>query len=101
MMTQMREMEVLMAKERAELARQRNELQRLHSEIRHEIEVAQRDGLLNERLKTLQRKHQEVSNRKGGAPTADAEPERVTGETPTPQERPKDSGVLGRFFRKK
>ena len=60
MMRQMREMELQMAKERAELARQRNELQRLHSEIRHELEVAQRDAAVNERLKVLQRRHKEV-----------------------------------------
>lgn len=105
MMTQMREMEVQMAKERAEMARQRNELQRLHSEIRHEIEVAQRDGLLNERLRTLQRKHQEVSNRKGAAPDMAPPPSGSSGETqvPSPQERPKEasgSGVLRRFFGK-
>ena len=60
MMRQMREMELQMAKERAELARQRNELQRLHSEIRHELELAQRDAAVNERLKLLQRRHREV-----------------------------------------
>jgi hypothetical protein len=100
MMTQMREMEVQMARERAEMARQRNELQRLHSEIRHEIEVAQRDGLLNERLKTLQRKHQEVSNRKGSGPdpsleTAAAPPRPVA---PPPEPSRKDSSILRRFF---
>lgn len=99
MMTQMREMEVQMAKERAEMARQRNELQRLHSEIRHEIEVAQRDGLLNERLKTLQRKHQEVSNRKGGGPDPNAQVNQPAAEAPeqAPAAR-KDSGILRRFF---
>jgi hypothetical protein len=56
MMRQMREMEMQMSKERAELARQRNELQRLHSEIRHELELAQRDAAVNERLRMLQRR---------------------------------------------
>ena len=56
MMRQMREMELQMAKERAELARQRNDLQRLHSEIRHELELAQRDAAVNERLRLLQRR---------------------------------------------
>jgi DNA repair exonuclease SbcCD ATPase subunit len=104
MMTQMREMEVQMARERAEMARQRNELQRLHSEIRHEIEVAQRDGLLNERLKTLQRKHQEVSNRKGAAPepTSTGRSAVEDSETPAQQaQKPKDSGILRRFFGQK
>jgi len=97
MMTQMREMEVQMAKERAEMARQRNELQRLHSEIRHEIEVAQRDGLLNERLKTLSRKHQEVSNRKGAAPEAGKQ-NAPADANPPPQAPKKDSSILRRFF---
>jgi hypothetical protein len=35
---QMREMEVQMAKERADMARQKTELQRLHDEIRHELD---------------------------------------------------------------
>ncbi len=69
MMRQMREMELQMAKERAELARQRNELQRLHSEIRHELELAQRDAAVNERLKLLRRGQntEEEQEEKGSA----------------------------------
>src|SRR5207245_671573 len=37
LMRQMRDMEMAMSRERAELARQRNELQRLNEEIRHEL----------------------------------------------------------------
>jgi chromosome segregation ATPase len=94
MMGQMREMELQMAKERAELARQRNELQRLHSEIRHELESAQRDSAVNERLKLLQRRHREVEEGgKGG------------GDKPSPKGAPppkKESGsgmsIMKRLF---
>src|SRR5205814_850230 len=72
LMNQMRDMEVTMAKERAELARHRTEMQRLHTEFRHEMELASRDASLRERLAPLQRKHQEMINRKGGAPSATA-----------------------------
>ncbi len=99
MTVQMREMERQMAKERAELARQRNELQRLHSEIRHELEVAQRDAGLNERLRSLQRRFGEG---RGSGPDAGAE------EAPpakpqkgVPPSKKKDSGIFGRFFGKK
>jgi len=71
MIRQMREMELQMARERAELARQRNELQRLHSEIRHELELAQRDAAVNERLRLLQRRSQletpAASSKKGSS----------------------------------
>jgi hypothetical protein len=50
LMQQMKQMELTMARERAELARQRAELQRLHSDIHHELEVANRDGALRDRL---------------------------------------------------
>src|SRR5262249_5334466 len=68
MMRQMREMEMQMSRERAELARQRNELQRLHSEIRHELELAQRDAAVNERLRILTRRHQDASGEAAGRP---------------------------------
>ena len=44
MMAQMRQMEMALAKDRAELARQRAEMQRLHDELKHEMDVAARDG---------------------------------------------------------
>jgi chromosome segregation ATPase len=99
---QMREMEVQMARERAELARQRNELQRLHNEIRHEIEAAQRDGLLNEKLRMLQRRHQEAANRKGAAPAPDEPPRPGTPNVsePTPAPAPNKSSSIFRLFRK-
>lgn len=70
MMRQMREMELQMAKERAELARQRNELQRLHSEIRHELELAQRDAAVNERLRMLQRRSTQLETPAAGSGSA-------------------------------
>jgi chromosome segregation ATPase len=104
MMRQMREMELQMAKERAELARQRNELQRLHSEIRHELELAQRDAAVNERLRLLQRRHQEVAGDDDSA-----NKKKSSSGTPAPSKQPKkDSGggssggsggsIMRRFF---
>jgi hypothetical protein len=95
MMKQMREMELQMAKERAELARKQSELQRLHAEIRHELELAQRDAAVNERLRLLQRRHQEVSG--------DVPPEGPKKKTPAPgkAEPKKESGatsIMKRFF---
>jgi chromosome segregation ATPase len=80
-MSQMRQMEMSMARERAELARQRAELQRMHNELKHEIEQAARDGALRERLQHLQRRQPD-----GSARPSD----------PTPA--PKSSGVLRRLF---
>jgi DNA repair exonuclease SbcCD ATPase subunit len=51
---QLREMEMSMARERADLARQRAELQRLHTDVHRELEAAQRDPALRERLAKLQ-----------------------------------------------
>ncbi len=81
LMTQMRQMEMSMARERAELARQRAELQRMHNELKHEVEQAARNGALREQLQHLQRRQPE-------APSRPSEP------TPAP----KNSGVLRRLF---
>jgi predicted RNase H-like nuclease (RuvC/YqgF family) len=108
MMRQMRDMELQMAKERAELARQRNELQRLHSEIRHELELAQRDAAVNERLKMLQRKTMleapAAGSGSGGNSGTVPVPRKksMTGNVPVPPKK-KDSGsgnsgFFGRFF---
>lgn len=103
LMKQMREMEVSMSRERAELARQRSELQRLHAEIRHELELAARDAALRDRLLPLQRRHQEMLHRKGGAPGQPAvgpAPE-APPQTPKPANGSsgRDSGLLRRLFR--
>jgi chromosome segregation ATPase len=102
LMTQMREMEMSMSRDRAELARQRNELQRLHNDIKHELELAARDASLRDRLEGLQRRHQEINQRKGAAPAADSR-----AAAPRPQPAPaaipvkpakKESGLLRRLF---
>lgn len=97
MMRQMREMELQMAKERAELARQRNELQRLHSEIRHELELAQRDAAVNERLKLLQRRHKEVEE---GSQTPGGETKPIPKTPPTKKDSGSGSGmsIIKRLF---
>jgi peptidoglycan hydrolase CwlO-like protein len=104
MTQQMRDMEIQMARERAEIARQRTDMQRLHGEIRHELELAARDATLRERLAPLQRRHQEVMNRRGSAPgTAAQQPQAAPLPTATPVAEPqaprKDSGLLRRLFR--
>jgi len=103
MMRQMREMELQMAKERAELARQRNELQRLHSEIRHELELAQRDAAVNERLRLLQRRHQQAEQGSTGPPEEAAPPEKKkkssSREVDVPKPgKPGTSGIMRRLF---
>jgi hypothetical protein len=105
MLRQMRDMEIQMAKERAELARQRNELQRLHSEIRHELELAQRDAAVNERLRMLTRR----TNSEGPATGSSAETpaagkkKRTILATPAAEgkkDKKKGSGFFGRLFGK-
>jgi hypothetical protein len=53
---QAREMEMAMAKERADLARQRAELLRLQAELQREVELVSRDSGLRDRLASLQRR---------------------------------------------
>jgi hypothetical protein len=101
LMKQMRDMEMSLARDRAELARQRNELQRLHNDIKHELELASRDGSLRDRLSTLQRRHQEINTRKGAAP---GEVQKPTPAAPAPAAKnpppknPKENGLFRRFF---
>jgi hypothetical protein len=102
-MQQMRQMEMAMSKDRAELARQRNEIQRLHSELNREIENASRDPGLRERLVALQRLQGEITGRKP-APTppvskAHAPTGPVAPAEPGDDKR-KNSGLLGRIFGK-
>ena len=52
-MAQLRQMELTMAKERADMARQRQEITRLKEEFTREIEVASRDPNLRDRLQHL------------------------------------------------
>jgi chromosome segregation ATPase len=64
LMHRMREMELQTAKGRADLARQHNELHQLHNEVRRELEQAQQMGANTERVRSIQKAHQEVSLRK-------------------------------------
>jgi hypothetical protein len=98
MMRQMREMELQMAKERAELARQRNELQRLHGEIRHELELAQRDAAVNERLKLLQRRHREVSGEPADDPAPNKKSSQGAGKGDAPKKESGSGSIMKRFF---
>jgi hypothetical protein len=101
LMKQMREMEMAMSRERADLARQRNELQRLHNDLRHELELAARDASLRDRLIPLQRRHQEFTNRKGGAAPAGARPGPAAGPASAPPGLPsakKEGSLLRRLF---
>jgi myosin heavy subunit len=110
LMQQMRQMEMAMSKDRAELARQRNEIQRLHSELNHEIEVASRDPGLRERLIALQRLQGEITGRKSTAsqppapakkPAAPATAATATVTTPAPPpSTQKTSGLFRRIFGK-
>jgi hypothetical protein len=57
------------------MARQRSELQRLYQDLQHEIEQAQKDGGLRERLMSLQRRSQaEVAAHQPPARTAPQQP---------------------------
>jgi hypothetical protein len=102
LMDQMREMEVSMAKERAEMARQRNDLQRLQNEIRHELERLEKNGAMQSKIESLRGKLQDVSTRRGAAPTQAAHsntpqpppPEPV----PTPTQPKRKDSFIGRLF---
>ncbi len=101
LMKQMRDMEMAMSRERAELARQRNELQRLHTDIRHELELAAREASLRDRLVPLQRRHQDISNRKGAAPQTEIRKAVAPDPAPAPAPPPKkESGLFRRLFGK-
>jgi DNA repair exonuclease SbcCD ATPase subunit len=52
---QVREMEMRMSRERAELARQKSQIERLLADLEREVEVANRDPDLREKLRSLQR----------------------------------------------
>ena len=102
-MQQMRQMELAMSRERVELARQRSELQRLHNDFQHELELASRDGSLRDRLAGLQRRHQEVMNQKGAAPSSVTRPASTPNlmppvSAPTPAPKKGNSGLLRRLF---
>ena len=53
LMQQMRVLEVQMSRERAELARQRSDVERLHHQVQHELELANKEASMRERLQPL------------------------------------------------
>jgi chromosome segregation ATPase len=102
-MDQMRQMELSMARERADMARQRNDLQRLYGEIRHEMERLERNGALQNKMDELKAKLQDVQNRRGAAPAAPAA-KPPSGSVPAapaaPAPTPPKGSFMGRLFGK-
>ena len=103
LMEQHRQMEMGMSRERAEMARQRNDLQRLFGEIRHELERLERNGALQSKMEDLKAKLQDVSTRRGAAPGA-ARPQSsaalpiVGSQAPAAQPGQSRSGLISRLF---
>ena len=103
LMEQNRQMEMSMSRERAEMARQRNDLQRLFGEIRHELERLERNGALQSKMEDLKAKLQDVSTRRGTAPASAPRPQSsaalpVVGSQPPPPPAQGKSGLMGRLF---
>jgi len=103
LMDQMREMEVGMARERAELARQRNDLQRLQAEIRHELERLERNGALQSKIDSLKSKLQDVTARRGARSDVPGQPGAPSPANAPPAQPPssgpsKGQGLMGRLF---
>jgi hypothetical protein len=98
----MREMEVSMARERADMARQRNDLVRLQSEIRHEIEKLERSGVAVRKMEELKTKLSDVTNRRGLAASSASgvavPQQQQPAQQPAPQPQKKESGLMGRLF---
>jgi chromosome segregation ATPase len=69
---QMRQMEMALSKDRAELARQRQEVQRLQADLNREVEQSSRDPDLRERLNSL-RRGQEAPRKEPAVVAAPAE----------------------------
>ena len=100
-MEQMREMEMSMARERAEMARQRNDMQRVQGEIRHELERLERNGALQNKIEGLKSKLHDATTRRGmatstGTPQAPQAAPPAAEKAPEPAKR--DGSIFGRFF---
>ena len=94
-MAQMREMEISMAKERAEMARQKNEIQRLHSDIKRELELLQgSDRAFTDRLVQFQRRSQDLQMR-GGWPRRPSRRKRRPGDQARAAAAPAVEGSAG------
>lgn len=86
-----------MARERAEMARQRNDLQRLSGEIRHELERLERNGAIQSKMEELKAKLQDTTSRRGAAPSPSAGQKPPPAQAQPEQEKPRGS-FLGRLF---
>ena len=97
-------MEVQMAHERAELARQRSDVQRIPEEIRHELERCERDRGLSDKLGQLRQRYNDVAHRRGaGANGTAATPEHPAAADAHSKREPhagkkKNGGVIRRLF---
>ncbi len=87
------------------MARQRNDLQRLQEEIRHELDKLARNGALQAKIDGLKSKLQDVTTRRGAAPGAPIKSAgSSSGSLPqtklpaAPQPPPKKDGLMGRLF---
>jgi chromosome segregation ATPase len=98
LMQQMSAMELQMSRERAEIARQRNELHRLQNDIQFELERAAREASLRDRLVPLQRRHQEIIQRRGAEPPREPARQAVATTPISEESPPKDSGLFRRLF---
>jgi DNA repair exonuclease SbcCD ATPase subunit len=101
LMGQMRDMEMAMARDRAELARHRAELQRLHSDLARELENANRDSGLRERLLALTRRPPpEPVKAKSPVPGTRAPGSKAPGEPagPAGETKKSNSGFFRRMF---
>jgi len=91
MTSQLRDMEMALSRDRADLARQRQELTRLKADLEREIEQAARDPGLRERLMSLRR----PADRPGSNPSV-AAPARAA--APAEPQKKGSSGIFRRFF---
>jgi hypothetical protein len=105
LMTQTREMELSLAKDRAEMARQRSELQRLHADFQRELEHAtSRDSNLRDRLVTIQRRHIESQTKRAATDPGltQAAALHAAADAPAQSAKPagakQNSGLLRRLF---
>ena len=98
-MQQMREMEVSMAQRRREIGARRNDMQRLQSEIRHEIERLERNGALQKKIEGLKHKLSDATTRRGSAPASGHGQSTPAVAAPTAPPTPtRKESLMGRLF---
>src|SRR5207245_674653 len=94
LMAQMREVEMAMSRDRAELSRHRAELQRMHGDLEREVEHASRDSGLRYRLLALTRRQQDQVRPK----TMTALPQPAEQAPPPEPSKKQNSGLFRRLF---